>query len=146
MTLLRYQNQLPDLLGRFFDDDSLESWSNRNYSEAGTTLPKVNIKENNDAFDVEVAVPGFDKKDFNIKLDNGVLTVSSEKKEEKTTKDDEKYSRREFSYQSFTRTFTLPELVDGNKISAKYTNGILKINIPKKEEAKPKPPKQIKIS
>jgi len=145
MTLLRYPTQLPDLFDRFFDND-LNTWSNKNYSSTNTTLPKVNIKENSEAFEVEVAVPGFDKKDFQIKLDNGVLTVSSEKKEENVEKEDERYSRREFSYQSFTRTFTLPELVEGDKISAKYDNGILKINIPKKEEAKPRPPKQIKIS
>lgn len=145
MNLLRYQNPFPELFDRFFDD-SIDSWSNKNFSSTGTTLPKVNIKENNDAFEVEVAVPGFSKKDFNIKVENGVLTVSSEKKEENIQKEGEQYSRKEFSYQSFTRTFTLPELVNGDKISAKYNNGILIVNIPKKEEAKPKPPKQIKIT
>ncbi len=144
MTLVRYQNQLPNLIDKFFNNE-LEGWNRNHYSRTDTTLPSVNIKENTDAFMVEVAAPGFDKSDFNIELNNDLLTISSEKKVENEVKDDEKISRQEFSYQSFTRSFTLPELVEDEKISAKYENGILSIVIPKKEEAKPKPIKQIEI-
>ena len=143
MTLVRYQNQMPNLFERFFNTD-LE-WNRNNYSEPNTTLPSVNIKENTDAFEVEVAAPGFDKSDFNIELNNDILTISSENQTENEVKEDEKITRREFSYQSFSRSFTLPELVEDEKISAKYENGILSIKIPKKEEAKPKPVKQIAV-
>ncbi len=143
MTLVRYKNQLPGLLNTFFNGD-LDPWATDNYSEMNSTLPAVNIKETEDDFKVEVAAPGFDKKDFNIELDNNVLTVSSEKQEENEV-EGEKYSRKEFNYLSFKRTFTLPELVDEEKISAKYENGILNVTIPKKEEAKPKPARQIAV-
>jgi len=144
MTLVRYQNQLPNLLDRFFNNE-LENWNRNHFSNTNTTLPSVNIKENTDFFEVEVAAPGFEKEDFNIELDNDLLTISSEKQVSNETKDDEKITKQEFSYQSFKRSFTLPELVDEEKISAKYVNGILTITIPKKEEAKPKPVKQISI-
>ena len=144
MALIRYQNQLPDLFDRFFNSE-LEGWNRKHYSNTNTTLPSVNIKETNEAFEVEVAAPGFDKKDFHIELDNDVLTISSDKQLSDELKDGEKVSRQEFSYQSFTRSFSLPELVESDKISAKYENGILQINIPKMEEAKPKPARQIAI-
>jgi len=144
MTLVRYQNQLPSLLDHFFNNE-LEGWTRNHFSDTNTTLPSVNITENTDAFLVEVAAPGFDKSDFNIELNNDLLTISSEKKLNEETKEDERISRKEFSYQSFTRSFTLPELVEDEKITAKYDNGILSIIIPKKEEAKPKPIKQIAI-
>ena len=92
-----------------------------------------------------MAAPGFNKKDFNIEINNNVLTVKSEKQTENETKDGEQFTRREFSYQSFSRSFTLPSSVKGDKISAKYDNGILRIIIPKKDEAKPQPVKQIEI-
>ena len=145
MTLVRYQNQLPSLLNHFFDTE-LNSWSRKNFAATDTTLPSVNIKENADNFMVEVAAPGFDKKDFNIELNNDVLTISSEKQIENEEKENEQFTKKEFSYQSFTRSFTLPELVEGDKIEASYKNGILAIVIPKKEEAKPKPVRQIKVS
>ena len=143
MTLVRFQNTLPNFLNGFFDNDI--DWARRNFSPTNTTLPSVNVKENVDGYEVEVAAPGFDKNEFNIELDNDVLTISSEKHVENETKEDERYTKREFSYQSFSRSFTLPELVEGDKITAKYENGILRINIPKKEEAKPKPVKQIAV-
>tara|TARA_R110002050_G_scaffold77282_7_gene164921 strand:- start:4011 stop:4463 length:453 start_codon:yes stop_codon:yes gene_type:complete len=144
MALSRFSNQYPDLFDRFFDTN-LFDWSNRNYSTTNTTLPAVNIKEDHDGFEVEVAVPGFDKKDFKIDLNNSLLTISSEKKMDDETKEGQQFTRREFSYQSFSRSFTLPQTVESDKIVAKYENGILKVNIPKKEEVKPKPPKQIEI-
>ena len=144
MSLVRFSNQMPSLFDRFFENDMFD-WSNRNYSNTNTTLPAVNIKEDDDGFEVEMSAPGFEKGDFNIELNNSQLTISSEKKIENETKKGQEYTRREFSYQSFSRSFTLPETVEGEKIAAKYENGILSINIPKKEEAKPKPVKQIEI-
>ncbi len=144
MTLVRYQNELPSLFDRFFSNE-LEGWNRKNFSNTNTTLPAVNVKENTDTYEVEVAAPGFEKSDFNIELNNDILTISSDKQTNNEANDDEKITRQEFSYQSFTRSFTLPELVEDEKISAKYENGILSISIPKKEEAKPKPVKQIEI-
>ncbi len=144
MSLVRFSNQMPSLFDRFWEND-LFDWSNRNYSNTNTTLPAVNIKEDEDGFEVEMSAPGLDKKDFKIELNNSVLTISSEKKVENETKEGQQFTRREFSYQSFCRSFSLPETVEGEKIGAKYENGILRLSIPKKEEAKPKPAKQIEI-
>jgi HSP20 family protein len=139
-------NQWPLLFDNFFNRE-FSNWGLDNFSDTNTTVPRVNVKENKDNFVVEVAAPGMDKKDFRIQLDGNLLTVSSEKTEQNNEDNqDEKYSRREFSYQSFQRTFTLPkDVVDADKIQAKYENGLLHLEIPKKEEAKQKPPKQIQI-
>ena len=135
---------LSRVFGDFFDKE-LSDWSNTNFSETNTTLPAVNIIEDKNEFIVEVAVPGMNKSDFNIDLTDNLLTVSSDKKEENVD-ENKNYSRREYSYQSFKRVFTLPkDVVDDEKITAKYDNGELKINIPKKEEAKPKGPMKIEI-
>ena len=144
MSLVRFSNQVPSLFDRFFEGD-LFDWSNRNFSNTNTTLPSVNIKENPDDFKVEVAAPGFDKGDFKLELNHDVLTISSEKQMENEIKDDEHFSKREFSYQSFTRSFTLPNIADSERIDANYENGILKVSIPKKEESKPKPSRMIEI-
>jgi HSP20 family protein len=144
MSLVKFSNQMPSLFDRFFENDMFD-WSNRNYSNTNTTLPAVNIKEDKDGFEVEMSAPGFEKNDFKVELNNNLLTISSEKKVENETKKGQQFTRREFSYQSFSRTFTLPETVEGDKIAARYKNGILSVNIPKKEEAKPKPVKQIDI-
>lgn len=144
MTLTRFSNQLPTLFERLFENDMLD-WSNRNYSITNTTLPSVNIKENEEGFEVEMAIPGMDKGDFKIELNQDVLTISSEKKVENEVKEGEHFTRREFSYQSFSRSFTLPNTVDNEKINAKYENGILSVAIPKCEEARPKPVRQIAI-
>ena len=145
MAIVRFSNQFPRLLDRFFEGD-LFDWSNRNFSDTNTTLPSVNIKESSEAFDVEVAAPGFSKDEFKIELNNDLLTISSEKHVENETDEGENFTRREFSYQSFSRSFTLPNTANSEKIGAKYENGILKVSIPKKEEAKPKPAKQIQIT
>lgn len=111
----------------------------------GMTLPAVNIKENADEFFLEIAVPGMKKSDFNIDLDNKILSISSETKEEhEETK--ENYTRREFGYSSFKRTFTLPDTIESDKIKAEYKDGILKVHLPKREEAKQKPAKRISVS
>ncbi|QAA82095.1 Hsp20/alpha crystallin family protein [Aequorivita sp. H23M31] len=112
---------------------------------AGITLPKVNIRETADAYFVEMAVPGMKKSDFNIELDNKMLIISNETREEQETKEDN-YTRREFGYSSFKRSFSLPETVEEDKIKAEYQDGILSLQLPKREEAKQKPPRNIKIS
>jgi HSP20 family protein len=145
MALLRSSNQYSSVFDRFFDND-LFDWSNRNYSNTNTTLPSVNIKESNNDFEVDVAAPGFTKNDFRISLNHDLLTISSEKEIENETKEGQIFSLHEFSYQSFSRSFTLPHTADSEKIGAKYENGILRITIPKKEEARPKPARQIAIS
>jgi len=145
MALLRFSNQFPSMFDRFFENDMFD-WSSRNYSNTNTTLPSVNIKESNEDFEVEVAAPGFTKNDFRIELHHDQLTVSSDKEVDKEAREGQQFSLREFSYQAFSRTFTLPNTADSEQIGAKYENGILRIIIPKKEEAKPKPARQIKIS
>lgn len=139
-------NQWPVLFDDFFNQDFF-NWDLSNFSDTNTTIPGVNIKETKDDFEVEVAAPGMNKKDFKIQLDVNMLTISSEKSNQKEENNkDEKYSRKEFSYQSFQRTFTLSkDVVDADKIEAKYENGLLHLVIPKKEEAKQKPPRQIQI-
>lgn len=144
MTLVRYNNEIPSLISNLLNGD-IENFGLTNYSDTNTTIPAVNIKESTEGFEVEVAAPGFKKSDFDIELDGDVLTISSEKKVENEVKEDEKFTKREFSYQSFTRSFTLPEVVESEKITAKYDNGILRISIPKKEEAKPRPARQIAV-
>lgn len=104
--------------------------------------PSANIIDNDESFEIALAVPGMNKKDFNIDLDEDLLTISS--KIEK--KDEKKYSKREFNYNNFSRSFSLPELIDRENINAEYKNGILKLTLPKKEEAKAKLPKNIDVS
>ena len=144
MSLVRFTNQVPSVFDRLFEGD-LFDWSNHNFSLTNTTLPSVNIKENAGEFKVEVAAPGFDKGDFKLELNHDVLTVSSEKRTENENKEDEHYSKREFSYQSFTRSFTLPHSADSERIDATYDKGILHVSIPKKEETKLKSSRMIEI-
>ncbi len=124
---------LSSLFDNMFDTE-VNDWKRKNYSSTQTTLPKVNILEDKDGFTVEMAVPGMQKNDFDIKLDQNLLTISSEKNDEKK---EMKYVRKEFAYQSFKRSFTLPDTADDEKISASYESGVLRVSIPKKEEAKP---------
>lgn len=109
-----------------------------------TKLPAVNIKENEKNFEIELSVPGFTKEDFNIEVDKNVLTISSEIKKEES-KVDENYTRKEFEFSSFKRAFTLPDTVDVDKIHADYVNGVMKFELPKKEEALPKPKRLIAL-
>ncbi len=145
MTIARLSKWNPSLFDRFFEND-LFDWSNRNFSVTNTTLPAVNISETDNDFLLEVAAPGLTKSDFKIELKNDLLTISSDKKVEKEKEEGPQFTRREFSYQSFSRSFTMPLSGDGDKISAKYEDGILTVTIPKKEEAKPKPQKEIAIT
>ena len=149
MSIIRRNDLFPDmpaLFNDFFTRD-LWNWGMGNHSVTNTTIPAVNIKETNENFEVEVAAPGMRKEDFKVELDGNTLTIRSESKEEREQKDGEKYSRREFSYQSFQRVFQLPkDVVDVEHIQAKYENGLLHLVIPKKEEAKQRPPRMINIS
>ena len=138
-------NPLPILFDDFFNRDIFD-WNNSNFSETNTTIPAVNIKETPENYEVEVAAPGMTKKDFKVELDGNLLTISSERGSQTEEREDERYSRKEFSYQSFQRTFNLQKgVVDIDKIEARYDNGLLHLMIPKKEEAKQKPPRQIQI-
>jgi HSP20 family protein len=110
-------------------------------------LPAVNIKQTETDFSLELAIPGLTKDDVKIAVDKDILTISSEKESKVEEKEEDgTYTRREFSYHSFERSFTLPESVDTDKINAKFENGVLFLHLPKKKEALPKPARVIKIS
>lgn len=139
MTLTKFKKNSPvfsPFFDSFFDSEFFDTRS-------GNDLPSTNIKETDDYFEVELAVPGFDKNDVYVELNDGLLTISSEKTE---SKEDEnaRYSRREFRYQSFQRSFRLPENVKADEIKAKVSHGILSVVIPKAKEQNKK--KQIEIS
>ncbi|GMV78527.1 MAG: heat-shock protein [Chitinophagaceae bacterium] len=140
MTLVKhYPQSINNLFDEFFNLPNV--WNGEpteNYF-----MPAVNVHETTEGYHVELNVPGRNKEDFKINLDNNILTVSFEKKESKEQKE-YKTIRREFSYQSFKRSFTLDEKVNAENIQAKYDNGILKLFVPKKEEVKVLP-KQITI-
>lgn len=108
-------------------------------------VPAVNIAETAENFSIELSAPGFDKEEFRIEVENDVLTVSGERKTEKK-EEGKTYTRKEFSYGSFKRVFSLPKTVDTDKIEAKYESGILQVIVSKKEEAKAKPVREIRIS
>lgn len=140
MSLMRlansfFPNSFRGLDDKFFDD----------FFEQGKSLPAVNVVEDPDKFKIEVAAPGLKKEDFKLNVDNGILTISSEQRQENETKE-ENYKKREFHYSSFSRSFTLPGSTDSERISASYKDGILNIQIPKREEARQKEPKQIQIA
>ncbi|MFA9388188.1 MAG: Hsp20/alpha crystallin family protein [Prolixibacteraceae bacterium] len=149
MTIVKRSNQyspsFPSLFDNFFSRDWMD-WNNLNFSNTDTTIPAVNVKEDVDKFEIEVASPGMTKDDFKVKLENNLLSISSElRKEHKESKGN--YNRKEFSYQSFHRSFNLPEgHIQSENITAKYENGILFIELPKREEVKPLPPKEIHIN
>lgn len=130
------------LMDELFNDD-LPLVKNKNFNK-GLSNPKVNIIDSDEAYILNMAVPGFKKSDFIIGLENEELSIAAEIKVEEDNK--ENYTRKEFAYGSFNRTFLLPETADDTSINASYTDGILTVSIPKKEEAKPKPPRKIEIS
>lgn len=146
MSLIKKSNfsNFPSMMEDFFKDDFFRFPSMSNMQQS-VTVPSVNIKETEDRFELEVAAPGYSKEEFKLHLDQDLLTISAEQKEDKEVKED-KFRRREFYYSSFKRSFTLPESVAGENIQASYENGILHITLPKKEEAKVKPAKVIEIS
>jgi HSP20 family protein len=132
LPMITRRNYKPLTLSDFLNEDFFPAF-NRNTG----SLPAVNIREDEKAFYLELAVPGMDKKDLHIEVKDDILTISSEHKEEKQEELDG-YRRREFSYSSFCRSFYLPEDVNGEKIGASYKDGILNVEIPKLEEEKKK--------
>ena len=150
MTMIKFKNEIPvrnrermpnwsDLFNDLFDNVVTVPDMKR------STMPAVNIVETEHNYRLEMAAPGLKKEDFKVKVENDILTISTEKKTE-TSEKDEKYTRKEYSYSSFLRSFTLPDFVEMDQINAGYENGVLTLTLPKKEEAKPKSPREIKIS
>ncbi|MBC2839569.1 Hsp20/alpha crystallin family protein [Robiginitalea sp. SC105] len=153
MTLVKFKRRpFGELLSKdFFNmDDFFDSrtWNtglmNTDFWNGKTMEPALNIKETDDHFEIELAAPGFSKKDFEITIEDGFLNVSA-KKEMTKEEEEENYSRREFNYASFERALQLPDSVVEEDIKAKYTDGILKFNLKKREEAKKRPPKVIEV-
>jgi HSP20 family protein len=113
------------------------------FTNAG--MPAVNVKDNGKSFDLELAVPGYKKEDLKVNVVDGVLTISSEKKQE-SEEEKKGYTRREFSYRSFQRSFQLPENTDGENVKATYVDGILKLSVPKTKATAEKKGKEIRIA
>jgi len=149
MRLARLTDRLfpsfPSWADRFFEGDLMD-FNTMNFAGTNTALPAANFSEKGDEFQIEVAAPGMKKDDFSINYDNGKLLIACEKQEEQEGESD-KFSHREFSYQSFQRSFNLPEeLIITDQIKATYSDGILHVILPKREEIRTKPAKEIKIS
>jgi HSP20 family protein len=144
MSIVKFNHVPVQKFGNLFDEffNELPAFTGREWNN--WSFPPVNIHETPDAYHVELSVPGRSKEDFKVNVENGLLTVSFEKKEE-TKNEDYKTVRREFSYRSFKRSFNLDERTDAEKIQAKYENGLLKLLLPKKEETK-ESAKQITIN
>ncbi|MGB3152004.1 MAG: Hsp20/alpha crystallin family protein [Maribacter sp.] len=141
MSIIKRNDVLfPSLMNEIFKPDWFGGSENMR-----TNVPAVNIRENEKDFELELSVPGRAKEDFNIEIDDNLLSISSEVKTENEV-EKSTYTRREFAFSSFKRSFTLPESVDNEKIKANYENGILKFSLPKKEEALPKPKRMIELS
>jgi HSP20 family protein len=143
--LARINRTYPSFMDDFFGSDR---YPTRYHNNGFKSLPAVNISEGENEFTVEVAAPGLEKKDFKIDLENDVLTIASvreDNKEDKKEETNDQYTRREFAYCNFSRSFNLPDSIDADNISAAHKNGILNVSIPKKEEAKAKPAKQIAV-
>lgn len=137
---IRNNNLNPFYLTNLFDDDFFPVLTGRTSS-----MPAVNIRENEKSFMLELAIPGMDKKDLKIDINEDILIISSETKNE-TEEKKNGYKRKEFSYSSFCRSFTIPENVKKDKIEASYKDGILSVELPKDEEEKSKVTRQVKIS
>lgn len=133
-SLSKMSERLPAVFDDFFKPWS--NWFDNSLRFSGTlTVPAVNITETKDDYMISLAAPGMKKSDFNVDIEGNMVTISSEKEEKKEEKD-EKHTRKEYNYSSFARSFTLPEDVNKEKIVALYEDGVLKLQLPKKEEAK----------
>ena len=139
MRIVKYNNNnvFPSLINEFFNDDFGMNFLNRSHS-----VPSVNSLENNDSFEIDLAVPGMKKEDFTIELNDKVLVISSENS---NTIENDKMRLNEFNFSSFQRSFRVPDSVDQDKIKASYKNGILKIKLPKRKESISKPNRVINI-
>jgi HSP20 family protein len=140
MNLIRKQ---PPFFPSLIDDFIKNDW-NLKVPSSSVTVPAVNIKELNSQFEIELAAPGMKKDDFEIEVEDGVLSISSTQEEEQVNEKG-KFTRREFSYSSFRRSFSLPDSVDSTNIDATYKEGVLLVLLPKHKEAQPQPRKLIKI-
>lgn len=132
--LAKVSERMPSVFDDFFKPWN-EWFDNSNVWSRTINVPAVNITEQKDNYQVSLAVPGMKKDDFKIDVDGNMLTISSEKEETKEEKD-KKFTRKEYSYSSFSRSFTLPQEINKDNIEAKYEEGVLKIVLPRKEEAK----------
>jgi len=143
MTLIKHnrKNQFPTIFDDIFMKDFFQNEWKPTISKS---IPAVNVTEHSDSFELAFAVPGMKKEDFKIELNNDQLIISAEVSESK--EEVGKITRKEFSFSSFERRFTLPESANVHEIGAKYENGILNISVPKKEEAKVQAPKHIEIA
>jgi len=150
MNFVRFNRPVPTNPFASAIDDFLNKGLNElAKSDFSLSRPGVNILEEDDSFIVELAAPGLEKSDFNIKVDKDQLVVKVTRKTEEDATDKEestKYRRREFNYSSFSRSFHLPDTIDTSTIDAVYESGVLKISLAKKEEAKEKEPRTIAIS
>lgn len=126
------------------DDFFNDVVSRRYYGSGYASTPAVNIIEEENEYKIDVAAAGMKKSDFMIKIENDILTLSAERKEEEKQEKDQ-YTRREFNFTSFSRSFKLDEAIDQDSVSAEYSEGILSIRLPKKEEALKPGPKSIEI-
>lgn len=140
MLVKRHSNYLPTLVGDFWGEDLFPG-----FEQEWSLTPAVNIIEGNQDFKVEVAAPGLYKEDFKVHVEKNILEISAGKKEEKQT-ENIRFLRKEFNYSEFKRTFSLPSSVDVEKINATHKNGVLTVEIPKRDEAKVNPRKQIAIA
>ena len=139
MRIVKYNNKVfPSLMNEFFNDDFRMNVINNNHS-----VPSVNSIENDNSFEIDLAVPGMKKDDFTIQLNDKVLVISSENT---NSVENNSMSLNEFNYSSFQRSFIVPETVELDKIKANYKNGILKVKLPKKKDSITKPNKVIDIS
>ena len=133
-TLAKRSERMPSFFDDFFSKPLLDLFDG-GFPSRRINVPAVNITERKDDYLVSMAAPGLKKEDFKIDVEGSMLTISSEKEEE-NEENDEKYTRQEYSYSSFSRSFTLPDEIDKDKIDANYKDGVLKLELPKKEEAK----------
>jgi len=115
------------------------------FFNGGDMMPAVNIKDNANSFDLEVAVPGYNKEDLKVNVEDGVLTISSERKQE-SEEEKKGYTRREFSYSAFSRSFQLPQNADADNVKATYADGVLKLSVPKAKAMPEKRGREIKIA
>ena len=140
MLVKRHSNYLPTLVSDFWGEDLFPS-----FEQEWSLTPAVNIIEGNHDFRVEVAAPGLQKEDFKVHVEKNVLEISAEKKSE-TVSENKKYLRKEFNHSEFKRTFSLPSSVEAEKIKATHKDGVLTVEIPKRDEAKVNPRKEISVS
>ncbi len=146
MTIVRrFNNQMPDI-SNIFDDFFGGDAFNTPAVSGRRSVPAVNVRESEDAYEIEVAAPGLEKKDFKVEVNNNVLSIACEREESKEEKE-KGFTRREFSYTGFRRSFAVPRNeVDDSKIDAAYKDGILRLTLHKREEVKPKPSRMIEIN